>query len=355
MQNRYLRAIIRHCFIWTFAIAFWSVMRQFGQDVVGEPAFQSLGQLLGTYGAIGIITGVFLGSFEYFFEKFELFKASFGKAVLVGAVCYSILIYILVFIGISIFSIVGGDEFSWSMYRNFFVSNEMLLVLFYFFLVGLIVHLAKQIDRKFGPGNLWKMLKGEFYSPKEVERIFMFLDLKSSTTIAEKIGHIRYSRLIQDCFHDLSAVHEYHAEIYQYVGDEAVLTWEQKKGISNANCLRAYFAFTTRLQERADYYRHTYGLVPEFKAGLNMGQIVMAEVGQIKREIAYHGDTINTAARIQEACNTYEKELLISEDLYRSLDREHVFSMVQIGDILLKGKTRKVKIYCVEIAGPAID
>jgi len=34
---------------------------------------------------------------------------------------------------------------------------------------------------------------------------------------------------------------------------------------------------------------------------------VVAEVGEIKTEIAYHGDTINTAARIQEQCNVLKQ------------------------------------------------
>lgn len=348
MQNRYFKTIIRHFLIWTFAISFWSVMRQFGQDVMDEPTFQSFGQLIGTYLSIGFIAGVSLGNFEYFFEKFGFLNKSFGKAVLIGAVSYTIIIYMLVFIGISIFSIGNGDEINWSLYQNFLFSSEMLLLIFYFFFVGLLVHLIKQIDRKFGPGNLWKMLTGKFYSPKEVERIFMFLDLKSSTSIAEKLGHIRYSNLIQDCFQDLSIVRKYQAEIYQYVGDEVVLTWNKNIGISDFNCLKAFFVFKARLVGKSDYYLHQYGLVPEFKAGLNIGQIVMAEVGQIKREIAYHGDTINTASRIQEACSNFGKELLISEDLYQNLDKKNGFNMVQIGDILLKGKTRKVKIYSVE-------
>ncbi|WP_219011061.1 hypothetical protein [Aquimarina litoralis] len=47
----------------------------------------------------------------------------------------------------------------------------------------------------------------------------MFLDLNSSTSIAEKIGHMKYSQLIQDCFDQLDMTEDFGAEIYQYVGD----------------------------------------------------------------------------------------------------------------------------------------
>ena len=62
----------------------------------------------------------------------------------------------------------------------------------------------------------------------------MFLDLKSSTTHAEQLGHIKYSQLIQDCFYELTeVVTRREAQIYQYVGDEIVLTWPYEKGIKN--------------------------------------------------------------------------------------------------------------------------
>jgi len=48
-----------------------------------------------------------------------------------------------------------------------------------------------QVSDKFGPGNLWRFIRGRYYQPRQEERIFMFLDLKSATTIAEKIGDER--------------------------------------------------------------------------------------------------------------------------------------------------------------------
>ena len=69
----------------------------------------------------------------------------------------------------------------------------------------------------------------------------MFMDLRGSTAIAEKLGHHKYSEMMQSCFHDLtSIVINYKASIYQYVGDEVVLTWEKERGITNNNCIKAF-------------------------------------------------------------------------------------------------------------------
>lgn len=91
--------------------------------------------------------------------------------------------------------------------------------------INFIVLMAK----KFGPGHMFQIIMGRYHKPSTENRIFMFLDLKDSTTIAEKLGHIIYSKLLQQCFFDLNKlIPNSRAEIYQYVGDEAVLTWKIK-------------------------------------------------------------------------------------------------------------------------------
>jgi adenylate cyclase len=175
----------------------------------------------------------------------------------------------------------------------------------------------------------------------------MFLDLQSSTQHAEKLGHITYSKMIQDCFNDLGIVVENEAEIYQYVGDEVILTWKLQDGLRNQNCLNAYFKFKQQLGKKKEYYLQNYNCNPHFKAGMNAGIVTVAEVGKFKKEIAYHGDTINTAARIQGKCNELKQELLISERLKNELSTIG-FTFDKLGSIALKGKESEVRIYAVD-------
>jgi len=176
----------------------------------------------------------------------------------------------------------------------------------------------------------------------------MFVDLKSSTEIAEKLGHIQVSRLLQDCFTDLAVVRDYKAEIYQYVGDEVVLSWSMSDGLDNLNCIKAYFKFQELLESRSDFYMKKYGLIPFFKAGLNVGDVTIAEVGQIKREIAFHGDTLNTASRIQGKCNYYNEGLLLSHALKELIEDNEELQINMVGEVMLRGKTEPQKIYSIE-------
>ena len=137
-------------------------------------------------------------------------------------------------------------------------------------------------------------------------------------------------------------------EIYQYVGDEAVLTWPVEKGLKDQNCLRAFYNFKTLLKARKDYYLEEFDCQPIFKAGLHSGIVTVTEVGKYKKEIAYHGDAINTAARIQGQCNTHNEELLISEALKDQLDTS-TYQFTLIGSIPLKGKHTNVPICAVSL------
>ncbi|MEO0338384.1 MAG: adenylate/guanylate cyclase domain-containing protein, partial [Bacteroidota bacterium] len=198
----------------------------------------------------------------------------------------------------------------------------------------------------FGPGVLWNMFIGRYRNPREEQRVFMFLDLKSSTTIAEKLGHIKFSKLIQNCFADLTPVVTKHkVEIYQYVGDEAVLSWPLDSGFEKNNCIHCYFDYMDILAAKADYYEKEYGLQPFFKAGIHLGEVIVAEVGLIKREIAFHGDVLNTTARIQSRCNELQQKLLVSDKVLQYLRPDQKIQSQRLGEEVLKGKKLPVVIY----------
>jgi adenylate cyclase len=141
---------------------------------------------------------------------------------------------------------------------------------------------------------------------------------------------------------------KYDAEIYQYVGDEAVLNWPYKKGLTNNNCIGVFFAFQQQRLSRKEYYLEKYSVYPEFKAGLHGGPLMVAEVGSVKKELAYHGDVINTSARIQAECNTHNVTLLLSEKLLKDLGVDQFSTTKSLGSILLKGKKQEVRIHTIQ-------
>lgn len=174
----------------------------------------------------------------------------------------------------------------------------------------------------------------------------MFLDMKDSTGTAEQLGNIKYSLLIKECIHIVSdLVIRYRAEIYQYVGDEVVLTWPTKRGIKQNNFLNIYFAFSQALKDKEDYFMKRFNTVPTFKAGIDEGFVTVTEVGDIKRELAYHGDVLHTAARLEKLCNKLESKVLITQNLENQIQSGLGFRIQSFGEYLLKGKGKKETVF----------
>jgi adenylate cyclase len=296
----------------------------------------------------GIILGIAFSLLDIIFERRVFKMMSYGRIILIKSIFYLFIIILSsLLINLISFTIYHGS-IDFGLWGQNVARLSWQAPLFYISLVSILINTFKQIDLKFGPGNLRKLLLGQYHKPRADHRIVMFLDLKSSTAIAEKLGHIQVSQLIQDCFTDLTIVRDYKAEIYQYVGDEVILTWSMADGLENLNCLKAYFEFQDLLDSRSEYYIKKYGVVPFFKAGLNVGDVTIAEVGQIKREIAFHGDTLNTASRIQGKCNDYNKSLLISQALKELIDGVEKLHIGLAGKELLRGKAMPQEIYFID-------
>ncbi len=205
----------------------------------------------------------------------------------------------------------------------------------------------QSVMKKVGRGNFKNWIFGMMNKPREDERIFMFIDMKSSTRIAEKLSHEKFSHLVQDVFNDMAIVDNYMGEIYQYMGDGAIISWSLKKGLKNNNFLKAFYGYANLIAKREKYYHKKYDLIPKFKAGVHVGKVMVLQVGRIRRDISYNGDTLNTTARIESMCNEYNKSLLISGELYNMLDPKDGFHFKEVGNIRLKGKRRMVDIYQV--------
>ena len=298
-----------------------------------------------------IIFGALFAIINTLTDTSRMRRRSFGAIILIRSALY---LAAFLFAGFVIYLVFDSfkiiTEKQWQETFNYFTPIYLWSIVTYFVIAILFINFILQVNRKFGPGNLLKLITGKYCIPKIENKIFMFMDLRGSTAIAEKLGHNKYSKLMQNCFHDLtSIVIDYEASIYQYVGDEVVLCWEMKEGLKDLNCIKAYFTYDKKLQSREEYYLNNFGMKPFFKCGVDCGEVTVAEIGDIKREIAYHGDVLNTAARIEKQCTPLNKKMIISEYLDKELPQDlNGFEKELIGNIELKGKKEKINLFSIE-------
>jgi adenylate cyclase len=234
-----------------------------------------------------------------------------------------------------------GESVYTAVYRENFPRDLSIIAV-----VSIVSIAFLQIRRLHRPGDLLKYVTGRYHLPEEVNKIFLFIDLKSSTAIAEKLGNTKYSSFLIDYFHDMTgAVLMSKAEIYQYIGDEIILTWNFKSGVKHSRCINCFFDIMTSIEWNKEKYVEKYGVHPEFKAALHAGKVSVTWIGTIKKEIVYHGDVLNTTARIQEECNKYGQKFLLSEYMLQNVEVPEYLRSEFVGELQLKGKEKKVKIF----------
>lgn len=220
----------------------------------------------------------------------------------------------------------------------------------YYIMIPLVAmqQLMLQISNKFGPGVLWKIIRGTYNRPKIENRIFMFADLNDSTTIAETLSDERYHQFLRNYFGNITySILDYGGETYQYLGDGIIIVWKYHGDERDLQCLDCFYDMKKEIKKKSEQYQRKYGMMPGFKAGIHCGKVVVGEIGIIKRDISYSGDVVNTASRIQGMCKELRSELLVSNELLRSFPPESVYRATSVGSIHLKGKVRDMELFSV--------
>ena len=203
-----------------------------------------------------------------------------------------------------------------------------------------------EISEHMGPRVLTNFITGRYHDPKEERRVFLFSDMKSSTAIAERLGHARYFELLRAYYDALAnAIVDHGGEVYQYIGDEIVVSWPEEVGLRDGNCIRCVLRMKRDLRRKAAWFESRFGVAPDFKAGLQVGAVTTGEIGALKREIVFTGDVLNQTARIQGLCNKYGADVLVGGELLARLDAEGTWCFRSLGEQVLRGKDRPVELY----------
>jgi adenylate cyclase len=218
----------------------------------------------------------------------------------------------------------------------------------YWMILFVLTQLIIEVNEKYAPGVFMDILLGKYLEPKIEKRIVMFLDLKDSTPIAEKLGHQQYFKFIREFIYQISnALIEHGGSIYQYVGDEVVVSWLFDKS-NTKKCMEALIEARKNLQKRGEYFRRKFGIIPEFRVGIHVGDVTVGEIGVIKKDIAMSGDTMNTTARIRSACSELNQKYIVSKDFKENVDLTD-WQTESLGIVELKGKNQGVELFSLKI------
>lgn len=328
LKLQQLRMIVVSWLVIGFLIAVYDHLVLYTGNSAGPSAAYSFPRSIVVNMLAGLIGALLGGSFLVFYIHERFRDKSYGYTIL--AVTLSFVLVILI-ISVVLRFVANADTAR--LFKNGLVWAVVVAV----------TQLLMQINSKFGPGVFWAIVRGRYNTPREERRIFMFLDLNSSTTIAEKLGDKKYHAFLKDLFTDITnPIVDSRGEIYQYVGDEVIVAWKYGEGVENSKCIQCFFDIKQHLESLRSKYMARYGIMPVFKAGIHSGKVVAGEVGIIKRDITYSGDVLNTTSRIQGLCKEYNAEVIASGDLMAELRITGHYEAQTLGSIRLRGKEKEM-------------
>jgi class 3 adenylate cyclase len=207
---------------------------------------------------------------------------------------------------------------------------------------------AYELTRLIGAKVLFDFLIGRYRRAIREQRVMLFLDLAGSTSLAEEMGEVRVQDLLTRFFYDIdAAITDHGGEVHAYVGDEVIVTWRVKGDKPQSRYLDCFFAIQDHIAASAEQYRAEFALVPDFRAGMHAGPVVVSQCGNSHRQVAYFGDTMNVAARLQGLCKEKERDLLVSGELLRLSNPAADLVIEALGPTQLRGRAAPIEVFAV--------
>ena len=298
-----------------------------------------------------------IGAMEIFLPRTELGRRLLGGpfliTVLAKAVAY--LAVVVVVLGGRIGPRVTLLAFSPDIARQIVAQAEAhfprgLLIVITAMVIFLMVML-RNASQLVGERTFRDIVRGRYHRPRREERFFLFVDIVGSTPVAERLGPLAVNRYLSRVFEVTSdPVDAHYGEVYQYVGDEIVVTWTVPEGCTEARPLACLFAIQAALAAAAPEFKREFGVVPEIRAALHAGEVVTSEIGGSRRAIVFHGDVMNTTSRIENATRTLGQNFLVSEDALARLEGAERYAPEDLGPQQLRGREALMRVHAVRAA-----
>ena len=185
------------------------------------------------------------------------------------------------------------------------------------------------------------------HQAENIEKKFvciMFLDIRDFTPFAEKREPEEIIKYQNDVFgFMIDIVNGHHGNINQFLGDGFMATFGAPNSHGN-DCQNAFNAareILNRLKEK----NHT-GEIPftEIGIGLHAGNVVTGNVGtELRKQYSITGNTVITAARIEQLNKDFNSRLIISKAVYKRLDNPEI-AAPEFKNARIKGQKTPINI-----------
>jgi adenylate cyclase len=285
-----------------------------------------------------VLIGLGVGLFEEFYVQSQ--RGNWLRAMhpLRSIPVYVAVIMVLYFISVHIAHFILGrlDDLP-TVYRRLPYGLTFFTT---FSVVGILM---MRIVHFIGMDTLFHLMIGTYHRPVRERKVLLFLDINGSTELGEKLGALNMRALVRKFLSDVAQpVIDRGGEIYLYKGDGLIAIWDWTAAIKDDAIVRAADAMFTRVANERDDYCRSFGVAPDFRIGIHGGDVIVSEQGDAKRSIGIYGDTINIAARMEEAARSHNTFCVISRVVVDALADRSRFD--EIGQERVKGISAPIVI-----------
>ncbi|MGL5206488.1 MAG: HAMP domain-containing protein [Acidaminococcaceae bacterium] len=188
-----------------------------------------------------------------------------------------------------------------------------------------------------GKGDILKVESGDHV---EREMTILFTDMRSYTQISEGMSNEALFKFVNR-YLDLAvkAITKNNGLIDKFIGDAIM-------GLFLADvddALRAIIELRNQMRKAELNYNGDEIVVG---AGIHYGSVTLGTVGTAERmDTTALGDSVNLAARLENATKIYGVSILISEQAYLKIKHPENFSIREVDVVRVKGKNQTITLY----------
>jgi adenylate cyclase len=289
----------------------------------------------------GLLMSVSLGATELLVlegpMRERLGRLSFATNLMVRSTIYVAIITVIQWFQLGEVILGVSPDTSSRLFWFSFIYSAVLSV---------VMNLALGITNIIGPRAFLNFFIGRYHTPVEEKRFVLFVDIAGSTGLAERLGGIAIHRLLDRTFRLLTvAVEDYRGEVLNYVGDEVIVTWPERRGAIDCRPLRCFVAMREELSRASSQLEREFGAVPRIRGSLHFGPVIVGEIGDVKRAIVFNGDVMNTAARLEELSRNVDGGFLASRAAMQRFSSAPPFAIHDLGRLPIRGRADGIDVF----------
>ncbi len=292
------------------------------------------------------------------YDLIIIWLVAFATVLLFAFISSTLILPFALLIGYGLFELFYTLLFDYSMVLNLlFPMVAFILSIVISLMVDYIISSRKEqeakrmLGKKVSPAVMNFLLensKDDLVKSREVEASVFFSDIRSFTTISEKIGSPdRLISMLNEYMTPMvDSIINHKGTIDKFIGDAIMAYWNAPLQIENYAdmALKSAIEQIEMLQKINESITPKYDVTINIGIGIHTGLVTAGDMGsQGRSDYTVIGDNVNLASRLEGLTKQYGANILITKATYEKLKGSYKIRLIDLVEV--KGKSQAVEIF----------